>query len=477
VEPPARGSRGGFGRTWWGRAWVEALEQRARLDPNRLPRGRTYARGGTVGDLTFVRGEVQAKVQGRQVRPYSVRVRVTPFTDGDWDRVLDAVASQLGHTAALLDGELLPEVADDVEAAGLDLLPGAGEIDASCSCPDWADPCKHAAAVCYLIATASDADPFVLLLLRGRGRDEVLAGLRARRRAAAGSAGQAGRVGGTGAAAVGSFAGAAADDPGMDARAVFAAAPPSVPIPPPPLPADRPGQPTVPLAEPPASEGGYPAPEDLLALAADAASRAWELAVGVGDGGLGLDTDADLARRAASLLDTPAFPGLAARAKKNHQELTRWALAWRYGGAGGLDALRDDGAWVAAAVSGAGDSDGAGPSGPAVDDTADTDEDAAADAAADGGSTGGVGGSTAAQPTATAVAAGKAALAERTGGRPRVTRNRVTAGGAQLRLGRDGRWYPFTKSGTAWDPAGPPDADPATAASILRHESAHGADG
>src|SRR5918994_591835 len=121
---------------------------------------------------------------GRRARPYQVRVRVRVLDADEWDRVLDAIAAQIGHAAALLDGELLPEVADDVRGVGTDLLPGPGELQPRCSCPDWADPCKHAAAVCYLVAGALDADPFSLLLLRGRRRDEVLAGLRARRRSA-----------------------------------------------------------------------------------------------------------------------------------------------------------------------------------------------------------------------------------------------------------------------------------------------------
>jgi uncharacterized Zn finger protein len=438
VEAPAAGSRGRFGRTWWGRAWVEALEQRARLDPNRLPRGRTYARGGTVGELTFVRGEVQAKVQGRRVRPYTVRVRVRPFTSAEWDRVLDAVAAQVGHTAALLDGELPPEVADDVAAAGLDLLPGPGEVGASCSCPDVANPCKHAAAVCYLIALASDADPFVLLLLRGRGRDDLLASLRARRRA-----GSAGSAAPNGPARAGGPAGAA-DDPGVVARTVFAGAPPSGPVPVPPLPPDRPGHPVVLSVEPPG--GDHPARAALMELAADAAARAWELAAGVGDGGLGLDADADLARRAARAFGTPGFPGLAGRVRRNPRELARWALAWRYGGADGLATLRDDGGWLAAATPGA---------------AAEPPPGAVAEPPSDA-----VAGSVAAE-RASDLAAGKAALAALTGGRPRVVRNRVTAGGAQLRLGRDGRWYPYTKSGADWDPAGPTDPDPAQAASIL----------
>src|SRR5580704_5314775 len=170
-----------FGRTWWGRSWVEALEQRARLDPNRLPRGRTYARKGNVGTLTVEPGMVKAPVHGSRVTPYVVHVRVRVFDEQEWDRLFDAIAGRAAHTAALLDGDLLPEVVADAASAGVELLPGAGEVGPRCSCPDWANPCKHAAAVVYLMADVLDADPFALLLLRGRTRDEVLAALRRRR--------------------------------------------------------------------------------------------------------------------------------------------------------------------------------------------------------------------------------------------------------------------------------------------------------
>ncbi len=181
-SPPRAAGRRPFGTTWWGAAWIEALEQRAQLDPNRLPRGRAYARSGAVGPLTLGPGEVVADVQGSRAKPYKVRVRVRQFTADDWRRVLDSMAGEIGHTAALLDGELPPAVADDVRAAGLDLLPGPGELQPRCSCPDWADPCKHAAAVCYLTSDVVDDDPFGLLLLRGLDRAELLAALRARRR-------------------------------------------------------------------------------------------------------------------------------------------------------------------------------------------------------------------------------------------------------------------------------------------------------
>ena len=170
-----------FGSTWWGRAWVEALEHRARLDPNRLPRGRSYARWNMVSRLEVGRGEVRAVVQGSRAQPYAVRVRVRQFGDDEWEQVFAAIASRAANAAALLDGELEPGVAEAAAAAGVDLLPGAGELQPRCSCPDWADPCKHSAAVCYLVADQLDADPFALFLLRGRDREQVMAGVRHQR--------------------------------------------------------------------------------------------------------------------------------------------------------------------------------------------------------------------------------------------------------------------------------------------------------
>src|ERR1700677_996285 len=239
TDPTSPGSQE-FGRTWWGRAWLDALEQRAQLDPDRLPRGREYAQSGAVAELTLAPGEARAQVQGRKTEPYVVRIRVRRFTDAEWDRVLEAISAQLGHAAALLDGELPPEIADDAASAGLDLLPGGGEIGPRCSCPDDADPCKHSAAACYLVADALDADPFVLLLLRGRSRDQVLAGVRARRRGAPGNDGTA--VPAT-AAGVEVVAGRAAGDEGVDARSAFNVPLPWADIPVPPLPPARPGQP------------------------------------------------------------------------------------------------------------------------------------------------------------------------------------------------------------------------------------------
>jgi uncharacterized Zn finger protein len=391
----AGGPRGrrGFGRTWWGDAWVTALEERARLDPNRLPRGRTYARKGTVGQLAVAPGEVRAAVQGRRPRPYQVRVRVRMLEAAEWDRVLDTIAAQIGHAAALLDGELLPEVADDVRGAGTDLLPGPGELQPRCSCPDWADPCKHAAAVCYLVADVLDTDPFALLLLRGRGRDEVLAGLRSRRRRPDPSARRATLP-------------EPAIDPGIDAREAYRR--PLAPLPAPPLPPQRPGRPAVLPIDPPPASGIQQ--QDLVALAADAAARAFELATGDGDGGLSLDLEADLARRAAGLLGSKGLAALATSAGMSSRELLRWAITWRQAGRGGLDALRAT--WR-----------------PAPEDLAD----------------------------------GRSALARPAGpDAARAWRNRITRGEVQLRFGRDRLWYRFVRTGGDWMLDGGPSPEPAT---------------
>lgn len=386
-------SRRQFATTWWGQAWVEALEQRARLDPNRLPRGRTYARQQRVGELTVGPGEVVAPVQGRRAAPYRVRVRVREFTDAEWGTVLDAIAARAAHSAALLDGELPPAVLDDVGAAGIDLLPGPGEIGPRCSCPDWADPCKHAAAVCYLVADVLDRDPFELFHLRGRDRDAVLAALRARRASASG--------------------GRRALPPrerrsgSVEARVAYARVPSSA------------GDLWSLAALPPVAKAGHPAPlpieapattgiriQGLSDLAIDAARRAWELATGSGDGGLALDTEHDLARRAATLLGTLEFDTLAARAGVGRRQLVRRALAWRAGGVEGLDILSVP--WA--------------PEDEALDDARDA--------------------------------------LRAVGARPRVSENRVTAGRIQLRLGRSGLWYRCDKRGAEWELLVAPHPDP-----------------
>ncbi len=410
--PRRKQGRTPFGRTWWGRAWVDALEGRARLDPNRLPRGRTYARVGAVDDLDVDVGEVRAEVQGSRRRPYHVRVRVRPFGHQEWDAVFGALAERAGHAAALLDGELPPEIAEDVRSVGLDLLPGPGEIQTRCSCPDWAEPCKHSAAVCYLVADRLDEDPFDLFLLRGRSREALMAGVRSQ------------RLGGVAPASPVTDGAGLTDgwpeDPGMPARLAWGrqvTAVPSLPAPP-----RRAGRPTVLATDPP--EGSGIDPQALGVLATDAARRAWELVTGrqpettspsggaerAVDGlsaasALDLSADEDCARLAAAALgEEGAAAGfeldvLARRAGIRTTELLRRGLAWRTGGREGLFVLH--GTW---------------------------------------------------QPGPELLRGGREALGPGT----RASANRLTNGERQLRLGRDGRWYPYRKVRRSWEPDGDP---------------------
>ncbi len=321
---PARRS---FGATWWGRAWTDALEHRARLDPNRLPRGRTYARQNRAAAVRLSAGEITATVAGRRPSPYSVRVRIRTFDDDEWERVLAAVVAKAGHAAALLDGELDPGIVEDARAVGLELLPDAGELQPRCSCPDWADPCKHSAAVCYLVADELDADPFALFELRGRGRDHVLADLRRRRRGATAALGATHTI-------------ARPVDPGMPAPRAWLR--PLAELPEPPSPRGAPGRPAPWPVDPPAnapfSAGG------LRSLVGDAAERAWRLSRGEAGSGLDLDAPADLARRAAAALGTSEWDALCARSGLAPRELARRAIAWRHAGDDGLRVL-DEARW------------------------------------------------------------------------------------------------------------------------------------
>ncbi|HET6233084.1 MAG TPA: SWIM zinc finger family protein [Longimicrobiaceae bacterium] len=179
----ARSQRGEIGESWWSKRFLDALAQVA--DTSRLGRGRSYARSGQVMRLKVAPGVVTANVQGSRVTPYAVRITLVPFTDAEWARAEAELAAQALNLAALLAGEMPRDVEEAFAAAGLHLFPtSAKELASSCSCPDWADPCKHTAAVYYILAEAFDADPFLVLAWRGRPREQLLENLRALRAAA-----------------------------------------------------------------------------------------------------------------------------------------------------------------------------------------------------------------------------------------------------------------------------------------------------
>jgi uncharacterized Zn finger protein len=181
----ARSQRGEIGETWWSRRFIELLES-FELGA-RLTRGRHYARAGQVLDLAVAPGEVSALVQGSRPAPYRVRITTLTLSAKDWTRVEEAMASRAAFLARLLAGEMPADIEEAFAETQLTLFPAsARDLSSDCSCPDWANPCKHIAATYYLLAEAFDADPFLILRWRGRDREELLARLRARPGEAAG---------------------------------------------------------------------------------------------------------------------------------------------------------------------------------------------------------------------------------------------------------------------------------------------------
>ncbi|WP_430383204.1 SWIM zinc finger family protein [Streptomyces sp. P10-4] len=316
------GDGAAFAGSWWGNAWVEALERGA-LDAKRLARGRGYAEQGHVDAITVTPGLVLAYVRGSRPRPYRVQVRVRTLEDADWERFLDAAADRPGHIAALLDKELPQSLAD----CGVPLLPGPGDLAPRCSCPDSGHPCKHAAALCYQTARLLDADPFVLLLLRGRGEKELLDALSRRSAARAARAARERQP---------------RTLPGVRATEALAARerpPLPEPLPVPPHPEQPPVYPSAP---------GGPDPFALDQLATDAAARAHAL-LGTGRDPVGeLTLWQDAVRLAAArpgsgltAATRALYATLADAVGRTPADLARAVAAWRQGGPAGLAVLEE----------------------------------------------------------------------------------------------------------------------------------------
>jgi len=179
----AKTERGQFGKTWWAGRWIAALERL--VDPGRLSRGRSYARSGQVLNLDIQPGRVNSRVQGSRPQPYKVHIQIKPLSDREWDKVTQAMAAQAIFAAKLLAGEMPPNIEEAFTAARTSLFPAARtDLETECSCPDYANPCKHIAAVYYLLGEQFDEDPFLIFQLRGRSKGDIIAALRAARSAA-----------------------------------------------------------------------------------------------------------------------------------------------------------------------------------------------------------------------------------------------------------------------------------------------------
>ncbi|MFE5174494.1 SWF or SNF family helicase, partial [Streptomyces sp. NPDC056634] len=381
----------GFAQSWWGQTWLKALEDTA-LDLQQLKAGRRLARAGAVGAVSVRPGRVTAVVGDRGGAVHRADVLLQQLSEEEWDRFLGMAVERAGHIAALLDREMPPHLVEDAAAAGVELLPGIGDLEPRCACDAW-DHCAHTAALCYQLARLLDQDPFVLLLMRGRGERVLLDELQVRSVASA-SAGTADEE--------------ADEEPvdadGVDATEAFAAGNIL-----PPLPATL----SVPSAAGPVpsldTETQPPAGTDVAALeflGARAAAEAHRMLTDALTPGHELRAPdeelmihQDAAKLAAAVPEAWIVARLAKGSGRDGDGLAAAALAWEHGGTAGLSVLEDE--WTPDAETAA---------------RARTAVDAAWDA----------------------------------GERPslRATRNRWTAAGTgtQIRLGRDGRWWPFREN-------------------------------
>ncbi len=362
----AQGGRGQFARSWWGRAWISAMEDTA-LDLRQLKQGRKYAAGGRVGPITVSPGRIAAVVDDEEGQ-YRTEVRLAELTEHEWDRFLDRVASRAGHLAALLDRDMPHDLVEAADDAGVHLLPGIGDLDPDCDCPGWELPCRHAAALSFQASWLLDADPFVLLLMRGKGERELLDELQRR---------NAPRFVRTG-------------DDDVPAEQAYA----DLPGPLPELDDFLPeGGPSVPGAP------GIPA-ETFALLIGNARYTAEAL----------LSAQPKPTRRQDAVRIAASHPETTDRLRHadHGEDFDRAVVAWRHGGRAGLDVLET--AWT---------------------------------------------------PPARTLARARIALAEAMddpGYGLEVERNRCTVAGTgvQVRVGKDGLWYPYRDQ---W-PAGPPEKEP-----------------
>jgi uncharacterized Zn finger protein len=176
----AQSQRGAFAKNWWAQRWIAALERL--VDSGRLSRGRSYARKGQVLSIEETKDGIAARVQGSQRAPYKIKIQIAPLTNAQWDKVIDALAEQAIFSAQLLAGEMPQEIEQAFESAKVSLFPSQrNDLKTDCSCPDYANPCKHVAAAHYILGERFDEDPFLIFRLRGRTQEQVMQELRKRR--------------------------------------------------------------------------------------------------------------------------------------------------------------------------------------------------------------------------------------------------------------------------------------------------------
>ncbi|GAA2218296.1 SWF or SNF family helicase [Streptomyces nogalater] len=399
--PPVPGR--GFAQSWWGRAWVRALEDTA-LEAAAVKAGRRLARAGGVGAVTVRPGRVTAVVRGPGDAAHRADVLLPVLSDEEWGRFQDLAVERSGHMAALLDRELPPHLVEDAAAAGIELLPGLGDLEPECDCGAW-DHCGHTAALCHQVARLLDEDPFLLLLLRGQEKDAFLAELHVR--------GTVGR-------AEPSPERAAAS--GVDAVEAWSAAGILPPLPElPPLPPE-PGTPPSFAAGSVAAPGVDPAA--LEHLAGRTAVEAYRLLAAAlcGEPASAVATAAqDAVRLACGPAPAAVVERLAAGSGRGHEGLATAVCAWRTGGGAALVVLDEERPVEGVALAHAR---------------------AALEAAW--------------EPE-------ERPVFHRSGNRWTVEEE-----GVQLRLGGEGHWWPYREETGRWVPAGTAEQGPAAALASAR---------
>jgi uncharacterized Zn finger protein len=157
--------------SFWGKSWCENLERYSDFE-NRLPRGRTYVRNGSVLHLQIAKGELTALVCGSEL--YKIKITIAPVPQSHWKSICRDSTGSIDSLVELLAGRLAKGVMDRVCRKGDGLFPAPKEIKLSCSCPDWADMCKHVAAALYGVGARLDEKPELLFLLRGVDANDLL---------------------------------------------------------------------------------------------------------------------------------------------------------------------------------------------------------------------------------------------------------------------------------------------------------------
>jgi uncharacterized Zn finger protein len=158
-------------KSFWGKTWCDHLESFSDYE-NRLPRGRTYVRNGSVCHLEIKKGQIEAMVSGSEL--YHVSIGIKPLQNSRWKAIKRQCSGKIGSMLELLKGRLSDQVMSIVTDRAKGLMPLPGEIKLNCSCPDWADMCKHVAAVLYGVGSRLDTIPELLFTLRGVDAGELI---------------------------------------------------------------------------------------------------------------------------------------------------------------------------------------------------------------------------------------------------------------------------------------------------------------